>query len=117
LVRELQGRIEGDLPNVDVRATVLGHLVRGGNPSYQDRMLAGRLAVAALALLLGGVTDEMVSWLPQQVAGGAATADPAVFRFPLATVLKETEALLDGTSEVTKWRVSMLQSLEGALSL
>jgi 6-phosphofructokinase 1 len=117
LVREVQARIEKDLPNVDVRATVLGHLVRGGNPSYQDRMLAGRLAVAALELALRGASAEMVSWLPQQVSGGEPTDDPAVFRFPLASVLSETQALLDGSSEVTKWRVKMLQALEGALAL
>ncbi|MEZ4219922.1 MAG: 6-phosphofructokinase [Polyangiaceae bacterium] len=117
LVREVQTRLDAELPNVDVRATVLGHLVRGGNPSYQDRMIAGRFAVAALMLVAQGVTDEMVSWLPQQVEGGQAMADPAVFRFPLATVLRETDALLDGTSEVTRWRVKMLEELEGALAL
>ncbi len=117
LVRDVQARLDRDMPGVDVRATVLGHLVRGGNPSYQDRMVAGRFAVAALGLLAQGESDVMVSWLPQQVEGGKATSDPAVFSFSLGAVIAETEALLNGTSQVTQWRVQMLQALEGALAL
>ncbi len=117
LVREVQARLDTDLSKVDVRATVLGHLVRGGHPSYQDRMIGGRFAVAALGMIAQGQSDQMVSWLPQQVEGGQATSDPAVFSFPLDAVLRETEALLDGTSLVTQWRVKMLDALEGALAL
>jgi 6-phosphofructokinase 1 len=116
LVRDLAARLS-DLAEIDVRATVLGHLVRGGNASYQDRMLAGRLAAQALAALATGLTDQMVAWLPQQVEGGIATDDPAVFRFELEQVLAETQALLDGTSAVTRWRVKMLESVESALAL
>ncbi|MFO0565892.1 MAG: 6-phosphofructokinase [Polyangiaceae bacterium] len=117
LVRLVDDELKGDLPGVDVRATVLGHLVRGGNPSYQDRMVGGRLGMAALEALLTGETDQMTAWLPQQVSGGTPTSDPAVFRFGLTQVLEETRALLDGTSPVTRWRVAMLQDLEKALSL
>ena len=38
-------------------------------------------------------------------------------RFSLDQVLKETEALLDGTSAVTQWRVKTLEALESALAL
>lgn len=117
LVRLVEQELKSDLPEVEVRATVLGHLVRGGNPSYQDRMVGGRLGLAALDALLAGETDQMVAWLPQQVEGGVPTRDPAVQRFGLDQVLEETRALLDGTSAVTRWRIAMLGELEGALGL
>ncbi|MBK7580826.1 MAG: 6-phosphofructokinase [Myxococcales bacterium] len=117
LVRLVEAELQTDLPEVEVRATVLGHLVRGGNPSYQDRMVAGRLGLAALEALLAGETDQMVAWLPQQVVGGVQTSDPAVQRFTLPRMLEETRAMLDGTSEVTRWRVAMIEQLEGALGL
>ncbi len=116
LAREVSERLEEELPGVDVRATVLGHVVRGGRPSYQDRMVAARLAFAALELLEAGQSDEMVVWGPT-VDGGTATGDPMVWHFPLERVLEETAALLDGTSELTRWRVSMLEKLEGVLGL
>jgi 6-phosphofructokinase 1 len=117
LVRLVQAELEKDLPDLEIRGTVLGHLVRGGHPSYQDRMIAGRLGVAALEALGSGASDQMVAWLPQQVEGGIVTDDPAVQRFALERVLEETRALLDGTSAVTRWRVKMLDALEGALSM
>ncbi len=116
LVRRVEERLSGALPGVEIRATVLGHLVRGGRPTYQDRMIAGRLAYAAVDAALSGVTDQMMAWMPP-VPGGVATGDPAVFRFGLDEVLRETEALLDGSSPVTRWRVKMIESLEGALGL
>jgi 6-phosphofructokinase 1 len=112
LVRELQERLAG----IDIRATVLGHLVRGGAPSYYDRAIAGRLALAAVAGLASGASDEMVAWQPV-VDGGTGTADSSVHRFSLERVLAETTALLDGSSPVTKRRVAMLEGVAGVLGL
>jgi len=114
LVRAVDEKIS-DL-GVDIRATVLGHVVRGGNPSFQDRMVASRLALGAVNALLAGATDEMVSWQPQ-VAGGITTFDPSVQRFPLARVLEETKALLDGSSPITQRRLKMMEQAEGVLPL
>jgi 6-phosphofructokinase 1 len=116
MARELQERLTAQGKRVEVRGTVLGHLVRGGMPTYQDRMVAGRLAFAALEGLADGATDEMVAWQPP-VPGGRATADPTVRRYPLAEVLEETRRLLDGTSEVTRWRVQMMRRIENVLGL
>lgn len=116
LVRRVEERLAPTLHGVEIRATVLGHLVRGGRPTYQDRMIAGRLALAAVDAVLAGETDQMMSWMPP-VPGGVATGDPAVFRFSLDEVLRETEALLDGTSPVTRWRMKMIDTVEGALGL
>jgi 6-phosphofructokinase 1 len=99
----------------DVRGTVLGHLVRGGSPSYQDRMIAGRTTVAALDALYAGSTDVMVAWQPS--LAGITTQDPSCALFSLEDVLAHTATLLDGTSPVTQRRVRMMQAFEGVLSI
>jgi len=116
MVRILQERIEDDLEGVDVRATVLGHLVRGGSPSFQDRMIGDRLSFAAVTALLEGRTDEMVAWQPP-LPGGTATLDPSVRLFTLEHVLTETQALHDGTSPVIRARLALMENAEGVLGL
>jgi 6-phosphofructokinase 1 len=44
----------------DIKVTILGHLQRGGSPTYFDRVLASRMGVAAVEGLLSGQTDVMV---------------------------------------------------------
>lgn len=44
----------------DIKVTVLGHLQRGGAPTYFDRVLASRMGVAAVEGLLEGKTAVMV---------------------------------------------------------
>lgn len=44
----------------EVRASVLGHIQRGGSPTAFDRMLASRLGAYAVELLLNGKTARMV---------------------------------------------------------
>jgi 6-phosphofructokinase len=58
-------RVPGADPNVtETRATVLGHVVRGGRPSAFDRVLASRLGDAATAAAMAGDTRIMVAWGP-----------------------------------------------------
>lgn len=45
---------------MEVRASILGHIQRGGSPSAFDRMLASRLGAYAVELLLQGKTSRMV---------------------------------------------------------
>lgn len=115
LVRRVQERL-GEGFGVEVRATVLGHLVRGGRPSFQDRMVAGRLGLAAVAAVLDGRSDQMVAW-QALVPGGTPTPDAAVTRFGLAEVLEQSRALIDGSSPITQRRVKMMETLEGVLGL
>ncbi len=115
LAEEVERRF-ADHEEVDVRATVLGHVVRGGRPTYHDRMIAGRLALAAVTALAAGADDVMMAW-NTTTEGGQPTADPRVSVFDLAHVLAETEALLDGTSEVTRRRVLRMQEVQGVLAL
>lgn len=44
----------------DIKVTVLGHLQRGGTPTYFDRVLASRMGIAAVEGLLNGKKDAMV---------------------------------------------------------
>lgn len=102
--------------NIDIRGAVLGHIVRGGAPSFHDRMLAGRLGLVAIEALMNGVTDHMTAWRTT-VEGGRATSDPMVELFEIPTVLRETTALLDGSSEITKRRMRRMEDIQGVLSL
>jgi len=116
LVRLAEERLSHELAGAEIRATVLGHVVRGGNPSYQDRSVAGRLGLAAVEALLSGNSDEMVGW-QSPVKGGIVTADSSVSRFGLELVLKETAALIDGSSPVTKRRLQLMEHASGVLPL
>jgi 6-phosphofructokinase 1 len=44
----------------DIKVTILGHLQRGGSPTYFDRVLASRMGIAAIEGLLAGKKDVMV---------------------------------------------------------
>jgi 6-phosphofructokinase 1 len=116
LARRVQEGLGDSLEEVSVRATVLGHLVRGGSPSFADRMVANRFANAAVHALLAGSSDAMTAWQPP-LPGGEKTADHAVRLFPLTEVLAETQALLDGTSPVTQGRVALMEKAAGVLAL
>jgi len=59
-VYQLAQYVEENLPEYDVRVSILGHMQRGGSPSCFDRVLASRLGVKAVELLLDGKTNLMV---------------------------------------------------------
>ncbi|MCL6461036.1 6-phosphofructokinase [Flavobacterium micromati] len=59
-VFELKDYVETNLPEYDVRVSVLGHMQRGGSPSCFDRVLASRLGVKAVESLLEGKSNYMV---------------------------------------------------------
>jgi 6-phosphofructokinase 1 len=114
LVDRVRAELGDDSP-VEVRATILGHLVRGGNPSFRDRLLAGRFGLTAVEGLLKGGTDLMVGWNLE--GPGIETSDSWIKLFAIETVLEETEALLDGTSAVTLDRVRRMEAIQGVLAI
>lgn len=59
-VFELKDYIDQNLPEYEVRVSVLGHMQRGGAPSCFDRVLASRLGVKAVESLLEGKSGYMV---------------------------------------------------------
>ncbi len=59
-VFELAKYVEDNMPEYDVRVSVLGHMQRGGSPSCFDRVLACRLGVKAVEILIDHKTNLMV---------------------------------------------------------
>lgn len=51
----------------DIKVTILGHLQRGGTPTYFDRVLASKMGVAAVEGLLKGEKDVMVGIQNNQI--------------------------------------------------
>jgi len=66
-VYELAKYVEENLPEYDVRVSILGHMQRGGSPSCFDRVLASRLGVKSVELLLEGKTNLMVGLKDNEV--------------------------------------------------
>ena len=67
-VFELKDYVEMNLPEYEVRVSVLGHMQRGGAPSCFDRVLASRFGVKAVESLLDGKSNFMVGMLNDKVA-------------------------------------------------
>lgn len=66
-VFELKDYIDENMPEYDVRVSVLGHIQRGGSPSCFDRVLASRMGVKAVESLLEGKTNYMVGILDNKM--------------------------------------------------
>lgn len=66
-VFELKDYVEANLPEYDVRVSVLGHMQRGGAPTCFDRVLASRLGVKAVESLLDGKSNYMVGILGDKI--------------------------------------------------
>ena len=57
----LAKRIEEET-GIETRATVIGHIQRGGNPSCRDRVYASAMGARAVDLLLKGQTNRVVAY-------------------------------------------------------
>lgn len=108
-------RVRTALPDVDTRVTVLGHVVRGGAPTAFDRLLAARLANAAVRALADGKSGFMAGWMGPGVLGAPCAYDPYVVLTPLDEVLAETERLLRGESPLAQWRRRTFEEAESIL--
>ena len=86
LARELEKRV-----GIETRAVVLGHVVRGGGPSGFDRILATRLAVAAVERVKDGKFGVLVC------VHGNAISDA-----PLDRILGKTKNLDKETLSMAK---------------
>jgi 6-phosphofructokinase 1 len=106
----------GNPLDFEVRGTVLGHLVRGGNSSFRDRLLAGRFGLIAVEAALSGKTDVMTGW-NIGVDLGEPTSDDWIRLFNMEDVLRETEALADATSSVVIDRMTRMEAIQGVLAL
>jgi 6-phosphofructokinase 1 len=64
---ELKEYFDENMPEYDVRVSILGHMQRGGAPSCFDRVLASRLGVKAVEVLLEGQSNYMVGILKDEI--------------------------------------------------
>jgi 6-phosphofructokinase 1 len=66
--KKLYDDIKINLPELDTRLTILGHIQRGGSPSCADRILASRVGHAAVEALIQGRSQEMVGVINNEIA-------------------------------------------------
>lgn len=60
-VEEIAKKIE-EGTGVESRATILGHVQRGGNPTIRDRVMATEMGYAAVKLLNEGIGNRVIGW-------------------------------------------------------
>ena len=60
-VEEIAKKIE-EGTGVESRATVLGHVQRGGNPTIRDRVMSTEMGYAAVKLLNDGIGNRVIGW-------------------------------------------------------
>lgn len=67
-IAKLAADVQEELPEYEVKVTVLGHIQRGGSPSCYDRVLASRLGVGSIDALLKGESNIMIGIQNRKIA-------------------------------------------------
>lgn len=88
---ELLKLVKDRFPKIDTRATVLGHIQRGGSPTYADRVLASRLGYAAVNALRNDKTQVMVGLI-----------DDKLVYTPFENVVKENAKISEDMIEMIR---------------
>ncbi len=60
-VEDIAKKIE-EATGIESRATILGHVQRGGNPTIRDRVMATQMGYAAVKLLKDGIGNRVVAY-------------------------------------------------------
>ena len=61
-IGHILGQAIAELTGAETRVTVLGHVQRGGQPDWDDRVLGSAFGVHAVDLIAAGRFDRMVAW-------------------------------------------------------
>lgn len=64
---EIARKVTENFKEIDARATVIGHLQRGGSPTATDRFLASRLGYHAVDTLLQGIKNVAIGVMSNEV--------------------------------------------------
>lgn len=64
---QISDLIKQRFPELDIRVSVLGHIQRGGNPTFADRVLASRLGYEAVEALAKGKKGVMAGQINQEI--------------------------------------------------
>jgi 6-phosphofructokinase 1 len=65
---EIAAKVKEQMPELDARISILGHIQRGGRPTAADRILGSRLGLGAIEALLDGETVAMVGVIQGELA-------------------------------------------------
>lgn len=65
-VEEMAKQIEA-ATDIETRATILGHVQRGGNPTVRDRVMATQMGYAAVKLLEKGIGNRVVAYKNSEI--------------------------------------------------
>lgn len=87
---DVKNLMSKELPDADIRVCVLGHIQRGGAPSFADRVLASRLGYAAVNALRAGKKQVMAGQINNEI----------VFT-PFSEVVKQEAQIPDDLKEMT----------------
>jgi 6-phosphofructokinase 1 len=60
-------RVKEEIPQLDTRVTIIGHIQRGGAPSAADRMLASQIGIAAVEGLMNGMRNVMAGIMDRKL--------------------------------------------------
>lgn len=60
-------KVKKQIPKLNCRVSIIGHLQRGGKPTAHDRLLASRLGSAAVEKLLRGESNKMTGILNNKI--------------------------------------------------
>jgi ATP-dependent phosphofructokinase / diphosphate-dependent phosphofructokinase len=61
-IGQILGEAIAELTGAETRVTVLGHVQRGSQPTWEDRLVASAFGVHAVDLIAAGRFDRMVAW-------------------------------------------------------
>ncbi len=58
-----------EITQIEARATILGHIQRGGSPTVRDRVMASIMGAKATELLTNGVYNQVIAFRDNKVVG------------------------------------------------
>jgi 6-phosphofructokinase 1 len=91
----ISNEVKKEIPSLDSKVTILGHVQRGGAPTAADRVLASRLGLAAVEGLLAGKANVMAGIIDHEVVY-TPFIDTITKRKPIRNDLVEIVSKLNG---------------------
>jgi ATP-dependent phosphofructokinase / diphosphate-dependent phosphofructokinase len=73
-ISHILGEAIAGLTGAETRVMVLGHAQRGGQPTWDDRLIASAFGIYAVDLIAAGRFDRMVAWQNRRVVDGRKSA-------------------------------------------
>jgi len=58
-----------EITQIETRATILGHIQRGGSPTVRDRVMASMMGAKATELLANGIYNQIIALKGSEVVG------------------------------------------------